>query len=432
MALDDPGSVDRVRGELGNSDVAAVHKRAMGGDADHPSPRPLADQRAEAGLLEPGRENITVGGRILAHQAHEVSEKHFIRIGPEVGVRSRIAGAEKLSAQALDEHLGNVASAVAAHVHHQALFAQLGVVPLDELADPLGTHVRHVKIPDTPVRRVRYGAAVALHPVEVSQVGLVCDRPERDLPCAFRLGPVIQEKFDGARSLVPEHPEGVVAGRQVFPVDRQDVVAFTGIHSDLRQRGPVFRFLVVAPENPRDSVSTAFRVKLEVGTHERDSRAGRHRVVPTRDIGVSDIEFGDHLPDHIIQVRAVPDMRKPRPVLFPDRLPVVAVHVGNVEEVAIAPPDFLEDRSPFLRRHKIDLNAGHRERLRVLGIRLRVEDPEGSPPPHEQFLSVLRQSVAACLCDSLELALLQVEDLDLGLAIGIPSVVERLAPYEKE
>ena len=89
-------------------------------------------------------------------------------------------------AQPLDQHARHVAAAVGAVVDDQALFANLRVIPLDEFADAVGAHVRHVDIADAAARQFVHPAAVGRHPIEVHQLLLIGDGTVSDGAGALR------------------------------------------------------------------------------------------------------------------------------------------------------------------------------------------------------------------------------------------------------
>jgi hypothetical protein len=75
------------------------------------------------------------------------------------------------------------------------------------------------------------------------------------------------------------------------------------------------------------------------------------------DVGVADVELGDHFTDDVVEVRAMGDVVEPGEVLFAKGFPVVSVEVFDVEEIAVATPDFFEDLPPLGRWVAVDHEA---------------------------------------------------------------------------
>jgi hypothetical protein len=156
---------------------------------------------------------------------------------------------------------------------------------------------------------------------------------------------------------VAEEPVRVLIGPQLLAVDGQDVVTHGGLDAHLGEGRPVAGLLVVAGEDPADPVATAGRVELEAGARERHVRPLGLVPVAAGDVGVLDRQLGDHLGDEVVQVRAVGHVGQERPVLLAQRLPVVAVHVLHVEEVAVATPDLVEDLGPLVGGNAVHVHA---------------------------------------------------------------------------
>ncbi len=117
-----------------------------------------------------------------------------------------------------------------------------------------------------------------------------------------------------------ERPVGLVAQQairavvrgEVGTVDREHVLADLDVDADLGQRRAVAFLLVLPAQDARELVATDRRVELEARAEQRDGRTRRDRPVAARDVGVADVELGDHLAQHVVEVRAVPDVRHER------------------------------------------------------------------------------------------------------------------------
>ena len=124
------------------------------------------------------------------------------------------------------------------------------------------------------------------------------------------------------------------------------------------------------------------------------------------------------------------DVLQQRPVAVAQRLPVVAVHVLDVEEVAEPPPDLVEDLRPFLGRHAVDHQPAGGHRGGVAAAR-RVDVP-ATPCAHQHPFAVPRHGVAAdAVGDGRRLAVLERETLQRRLHVAAPAVVLRAGADEE-
>jgi hypothetical protein len=122
---------------------------------------------------------------------------------------------------------------------------------------------------------------------------------------------------------------------------------------------------------------------------------------------VARVELADHLGDDVVEVGAVRDVGEQRSVPGAQLLPVVAVHVLDVEVVAEEAPRLGEQLLPLGLRVEIHHQARRRHGLRVTGFGGAVQF-ERAALLHEELLVVCRESVAVDAArDLLGLALLQ-------------------------
>ena len=121
------------------------------------------------------------------------------------------------------------------------------------------------------------------------------------------------------------------------------------------------------------------------------------------------------------------DVPEERAIAVSEGLPVVAVEVFDIEEVAIAPPDLVEDLGPLLRRHAVDGEIGGGDRLlAVLALGRGVVEVERRPLLHQHLRAVGRQGVAADLLGQRRLlAIGDGVDPQLGLRFRIAAIVNR-------
>src|SRR5205085_364546 len=116
------------------------------------------------------------------------------------------------------------------------------------------------------------------------------------------------------------------------------IVAFLDAKSRLRQGRALVRIEVPSTKNVLDPVEAVLR-RLEVyaeerwpgNTHERAHVAGVEERVGDRELAL-------HPADEQVELVPGADARQHRRVLGADRVPVRAVHVGDIEVVADVPP----------------------------------------------------------------------------------------------
>src|SRR5262249_35436057 len=97
-----------------------------------------------------------------------------------------------------------------------------------------------------------------------------------------------------------------------------------------------------------------------------------------------------HLCDYVIQVRSMGDVLQERLILLAQSYPVIAVHVRNIEPVAIAAPDFIENLVPFFGRYAIDYQAGSRDRFSAfVSLWRRIKQAETRRLSDQDFCAIL-------------------------------------------
>ena len=77
------------------------------------------------------------------------------------------------------------------------------------------------------------------------------------------------------------------------------------------------------------------------------------RQIAAANVGVSDCDFGPHGIEQIIQVGPMHDMGQKLAVVFFHARPVTALHVFDVEIVALITPPFVEDLLEFFLRIEV-------------------------------------------------------------------------------
>ena len=270
-----------------------------------------------------------------------------------------------------------------------------------------------MQVADLPAAEAVHRLLGAQHEVQVAQAGVAVDGPVGGLAGALRYGLVVEGEGHGV-GLVAEPLVGVVRGFQVHPVDGQDIVPFPGIHAHFREGAAVLRLLVVAAVDLRQAVAACGGIQLDAAPGQGHLGALRQVGVAALGVGVADVELGDELREDVGQVGAVSDVLEPGAVLLPQGLPVIAVHVLHVEEVAEAPPGLVIDLAPLLGGDAVHVEVlgGHGLLVGALGFGLdQLIAPSGAlPGPGQDLRAVLAEGPALDLCQHLGLlALLQVE-----------------------
>jgi hypothetical protein len=144
---------------------------------------------------------------------------------PRISAGNRAAAqvvvSQQLARQPFDDHLRYETAAVVAHIDDQARLAQLRVVPLDELAHPVGPHVRDVQVTDLAATGLGDVVAVVPHPVVVVQWHLALDRPDQQVARAVRRGPAVDGELDQLAGCDAQQAVRAFVRGQRLAVDRQ-------------------------------------------------------------------------------------------------------------------------------------------------------------------------------------------------------------------
>src|ERR1039458_6552101 len=119
------------------------------------------------------------------------------------------------------------------------------------------------------------------------------------------------------------------------------------------------------------------------------------------------------------------DVLEQRLILFAYRLPIVAVHVGHIEEIAIAAPDFVEDLGPLFVRNAIHKEVGGGDGFLAGGAGGRgVHDREAGRVADQELGTITGQDEAGVIVqEGGFLAVLEGIDADGAFGFGLAAVV---------
>src|SRR5262249_15873116 len=146
------------------------------------------------------------------------------------------------------------------------------------------------------------------------------------------------------------------------------------------------------------------------------------------DIGMRVAEFADHLAEQVVEVRAIADVLEFGLVLRAQSLPVVAVHVGGVEVVAIAAPYLAEYLGVLLARIARERESRRVDALAILAVAVDVVHLVAVAVLHQHLFAIVGELRAVDVLDQrLVLARLYVEGMDLRLEAAVAAVEERIA-----
>src|SRR5579859_272757 len=424
VAFDNVLAGDGAGGSFRHKHCTAVEQRSTPANAHNSAPSTLADERAKPRLAEHVGKDVAVGCRGFVDQANLGAVKDGVRIGFGLFVQPIVLGAQKFAAQTLDDHLRNVAAPVAAHVHDQSQLADLRVVGLDEFADAVIAHVGYVDVADFAAGGFVDGFTIAIDPFEIDQIGLAGDGPVSDFVGAFERGPGIHGPLHWAVGLVAEKLIGIIFWRQVLAVNRQDVVPLFHIHTNFGERRAIDLFLILAVEDFGDAVTPGRGVQFDARAGKSDLGPLGHINVAAGNVGVGDAEFGDKFAEDVIQIGAMGDEVHQRAVLRQQRVPVVAVHVFDVEEVAVTAADFVVHFDPLFVGHAINHEVGGGNGFGTgLPFRLGIEELEAGFVADDDFAAVRGNIESLNLfCERSFFAVFQRKEDQAGIGVGIASV----------
>ena len=191
--------------------------------------------------------------------------------------------------------------------------------------------------------------------------GFVSDGNDGDIACAFVGGLSVDAQDD---LLADGANEGGVDVGQIadgLAVDGENVFAGADVDAELGEWGTCFGLPVFTGENFVDAVGAAGGITGEFGAEEAGFDARGLDAVAAADVGVADVQLGDHLADEIRKVVARGDGGEERGVFGALGGPVDAVHVGRVKEVAHLAPALVENLRPLGGAVEADLKAGEVE-----------------------------------------------------------------------
>src|SRR6056297_168319 len=177
----------------------------------------------------------------------------------------------------------------------------------------------------------------------------------------------------------------------------------------------------------REAVSSAFGIGLEAGAQQGHRRAFRRLEIAAGNIGVADVELGDHLAHQVVEILARGHVLDQRAVARAQRVPVVAVHVRYVEIIAEPPPDLVEYHGPLDGRGALHDHVAGSYGLGVVSVAQHVA-LVGIALAHDHVLAVCGQRQPGNpFGHGLAFALFDIERLERGLDVALSAVVERSA-----
>src|SRR4029077_17125461 len=129
-----------------------------------------------------------------------------------------------------------------------------------------------------------------------------------------RLG--IESELHRTIGFVTKELVRIFVGRQIFAVDGEDVVAFSGVNANFGEGRTIEILFVLAAINFGDAVTASCVIEFEAGTWQSVLRTLWHFKISTLDVGVRGAELGNHFSQNIIEIRTMSDERDQRRVLF--------------------------------------------------------------------------------------------------------------------
>ena len=116
----------------------------------------------------------------------------------------------------------------------------------------------------------------------------------------------------------------------------------------------------------------------------------RNFKIAASNVSVRDAEFRDHFTDDVVEIGAMSNVINKRAILVAQRVPIIAVHILDVEEIAVTSHNFVEDFDPLLLWNAVHHEAVGGNILRAgFAFGLEVVKFESAPVAHQDFLAVL-------------------------------------------
>ena len=226
------------------------------------------------------------------------------------------------------------------------LLVELGKEVARELAQAFATHVGNVDVAHAAIRLFAHIVDVVLHPVVVLQRILIGDGLHHNLACSGAVGRRGDGEFGEHVGLAAQQRVDVVHPCGAHAVNGGDKVALAHVHSLHGKWRAEFLAVGRALPNLDNAVGVAFARQL--CAQQAHGKLVDFDVVATVHIGMTASQFANHLAYHIGEVQAVLHIGQQHGILVVHGFPVHAVHVLQVETVAIGAPSLIEDLGPLL------------------------------------------------------------------------------------
>src|SRR5579883_2946483 len=321
---------------------AAIDERRSICGMDEPAPGALTNERADLAVVEhPGHE-------VAAGAGHFVDDHHLRPPDARGGAGERIAVARdvvevtvEIALQDVDDVVGRGAAAVESLVDDGAELILLREVVAVEAGVARLAGVGQVHVRQFAAGELVDEPAVGLDEGAGAEALLIGHRDDRNLVRAFESGTVTDGKNGLLIGRAVQQAVDVIRRAEFLAVDREDVIA----HGDVDARGGEWRSQVGIPGfgivDAGDLIAAVLDREIRAEQSAGVLRDGGH--IAAAHVGVADGDLGAHHIHQIVEVGAVVHVRQELAVHLLHARPVGAVHVGDIQVVALVAPVFVED-----------------------------------------------------------------------------------------
>ncbi len=303
--------------------------------------------------------------------------------------------------------------------------ALLGEVLAGERRVSAAACVRHVHVANAPVRGFGHLFAVRCDPLDAAHVALAGRRHHRHLLGAVHRGRVVHGEDDLPPGRALEVGVDVFVARERVAVDGEQVVAFLDADARRGERAGLVRPRLAGVDLGEAVAAVG---DLVIRTEEADGDLIDVGRVAAAGVRVADGHLAAHHVKHVVEVGPVLGRFEPRAIPFVDGVPIRAVEVFDVQEVALVAPRLAEDLCPLGLRVDARLQV-ERQRTLAHGRAARSrDDAPRAPGAVEELLPVVREREGLhALHEGRRLALVDVVALEhrAGAHGGLLQVEQR-------
>src|SRR5579864_5043470 len=225
--FDSPMTFGIEEGKVGRVYAAAIYKEWISRVTDFAAPGSLTDQFSKSDMTKIPGNQVAARSRILIDEHGLRSEDSYAGFGHDLTV-GRVPVIPELALEIGDDVIGCLPAAIVTIIHDHAIPPRLRKIVAIERRESALPGVGQIDVGDLATAQFRCLAHVSRNPIAMAELNIARDWNDHNIARirAIRVGSHFQSNL--LLSSIQEEAVNVIAGAQLSPVDREQVLA--GFH----------------------------------------------------------------------------------------------------------------------------------------------------------------------------------------------------------